>query len=293
MTRTHRIPGFAAAAFGLIVAGASAGQTWTFDVTTTGQDVSWTSPTSVDPTASVYATSYQITLVEVDVTWLGIPFNNINVTSQIPPELQSAAFDVPGPAPVALVNQPVVVPSPPEPPAFAGTLSFGLNAGGSGYATATNVTLGTMAINLGGIFGTQTVTLKSVRLAGQLSIHGAWYDLGNGKPGSTGTPAFTGAGPLSAGQPLTLTLAGAAPLVNSVLIVGLSQVNLPFAGGILVPAPSVLLFIPTDVAGGFALPAVWPAGIPANTSLYMQCWVLTPAGTAVDAASNALRAVAQ
>lgn len=272
---------------------ALAGQTWNFDVTTTGQNVSWTSPTSVATNAAVYAAKYQITLVEVDVTWVGIPFNNINVTNQVPPELQSAAFDVPGPAPVSLLNQPVVVPPAPTPPAFSALLSFGLNANGFGFANATNVTLGTMQVNLGGIFGTQTVTLKSVRLAGSLSIHAAWFDLGNAKAGSAGVPSFTGAGPLSAGQPLTLTLTGAAPSVTSLLIVGLSQVNLPFYGGVMVPSVDIVIPIPTDAAGSYALPSVWPSGVPANTSIYLQNWVLNPAGTKVDGASNALRAVAQ
>ena len=45
--------------------------------------------------------------------------------------------------------------------------------------------------------------------------------------------------------------------------------------------------------GGFSIPAVWPVGLPSGLSIYMQCWVLNGPGTAVDGASNALRAVAQ
>jgi hypothetical protein len=281
------------AAAALMATLANAGQTWTFDVTTTGQDVTWTSPTAVDPAASVYAVKYTITKVEVDVTWLGIPFNNIDVTNEVPPELQSAAFDVPGPAPIAALNTPVVIPPPPEAPAFAADLSFGLNAGGQGFASATGVTLGTLQVNLGGFFGVQTVTLTSVRLVGQLTIHAAWYDLGQGLAGTTGVPTLTGSGSLVGGQPMSIALAGAKPSSSTLFIIGLSTINLPFAGGIMVPSIDVLLTIPTDPLGGYVIPAVWPNGIPANTSIHFQSWVLNAGGTGIDGASNALRAVAQ
>ncbi len=272
---------------------ASAGQTWTFDVTTSGQDVTWTSPTAVDPAASVYAIKYLITKVTVDVTWMGIPFNNIDVTNQVPPEYIAATVEVNGPAPVAAMNQPIVVPPPPDPPALSAILSVGLNAGGYGYASATNVVLGTLVIDLGGIFGTQTVTLKKVRIVGQLTIHPAWYDLGYALAGSMGVPSFVGSGALAAGDPLTLTLSNAAPLAPTLFVVGLTQINVPFQGGVMVPSLNVILYVATDATGGFVLPATWPTGIPANTSIYMQCWILNPTGTAVDGASNGLRAVAQ
>lgn len=272
---------------------ANAGQTWNFDVTTTGQNVSWTSPTSVDPAASVYSTKYTITKVEVDVTWLGIPFNDIDVTNQVPPEYVTQTNEIPGPAPISVANQAVVVPAPPTAPAFAANLSFGLTANGFGNASATNVVLGTLVVNLGGFFGNQTVTIKSVRLVGSLTIHAAWFDLGNALAGSAGTPVFTGSGALSANAPLTLTLAGAAANRNALLIVGVGQLNAPFYGGVMVPTVDILITLPTGPAGGFALPAVWPTGVPANFSLYMQCWVLNAGGNGVDGASNALRAVAQ
>lgn len=69
---------------------ATAGETWTFDISTSGQDVSWLSPTSIDPSASVFTSSYEVTLVEVDVKWSGITFNNLDVTNQVPPEQLAA-----------------------------------------------------------------------------------------------------------------------------------------------------------------------------------------------------------
>ena len=271
---------------------AHAGETWTFDVTTTGQDVSWNSPTSVDPAASVYAVEYLISLVEVDVTWNGIPFNNIDVTNQVPPELQSDTVEVVGPAPVSAINQSIVVPPPPEPVAFSANLSMGLDAGGFGFASATNVTLGTLTVNLP-IFGNQLVTLTSVRLAGQLTIHGAWYDLGSGLAGTTGVPLFIGSGPLKGGTALTLTLANAAPSSAGILVVGVSQLDAPFFGGTMVPALDIILPIATNVSGDLVLPAVWPSGLPPGVSIYMQCWVINSTNTGVNGGSNGLRAVGQ
>ncbi len=271
---------------------AIAGQTWTFDVNTSGQDVSWTSPTSVDPAASVYEVDYNITLIEADVIFLGIPFNNINVTSQIPPDLKAASIEIPGPAPVQALNQMVVVPPPPDPPAFAATLSFGLNATGFGFASATNVTLGTLVVNLP-VFGNQTVTLTNVRIVGQLTIHGGWYDLGHALAGSTGTPVLSGSGALKAGTPVTISLTNAAQSSPTLFVVGLSQINVPFEGGIMVPSLDLITTIPTDANGSIVIPAVWPAAIPPNLSVYMQYWVLNSTSTAVNGASNGLRAVSQ
>lgn len=288
-----RIHWSSAAVLSVVAATAHAGQTWTFDITTTGQNVNWTSPTSVDPSASNYAVKYTITKVEVDVTWIGIPFNDIDVTNQVPPELQSAAFNVAGPAPISALNTPVVVPPPPTAPAFSATLSFGLNAGGFGFASATNVVLGTLQVNLGGIFGTQTVTLKSVRLVGNLTMHNAFYDLGFALPGTNGIPVLSGEGQLAANTPITLTLSNAAPLSTALFVAGVSQLNAPFFGGTMVPSLNVLFFLPTDSLGGIVLPATWPAGVPAGVSIYMQYWVLNGSSTGVNGASNALRALAQ
>src|SRR6187402_2819665 len=123
-------------------------QTWSFDQTTTGQDLSWTSPTAVAPNAAVYASSFVITKVEVDVKWSFITLNDLDVTGQVPPESLSGSGTLAGPAPVELVGQPVVVPPPPETPALSALLSLGLDASGHGYMTASGVQLGTMQVDL-------------------------------------------------------------------------------------------------------------------------------------------------
>jgi hypothetical protein len=173
----------------LLVAAAagSATETWNFDVTTTGNDVFWDSPTAVDPGAAVYSTTFELTLIEVDVTWQSIPFNNIDVTDQVPPEFQSGAESLAGPAPFDLVNSTIVFPDPPEPPALEADLVIAVDAAGFGSVSATNVSLGTLDLDLG-IFGVQTVNLVSVRIVGSVTVHATWFDLGAGLAGTAGVP---------------------------------------------------------------------------------------------------------
>jgi hypothetical protein len=141
---------------------------WGFDETTTGQDVFWTSPTSVNPAAALYVSGYELTLVEVDVTWIGIPFSNIDVTDQVPPELRLGAGADPGPAPVPLFNAPIVFPGPPAPTCLAALLLISLDAAGFGQLAGTDVVLGDCDIDIG--FGIVTVQLQSVRLVGTVAI---------------------------------------------------------------------------------------------------------------------------
>jgi hypothetical protein len=141
---------------------------WSFDETTTGQDVFWSSPTSVNPIAVLYVSGYELTLVEVDVTWIGIPFNNIDVTEQVPPELRTGSGADAGPAPLELFNAPIVFPEPPAPTCLAALLLISLDAAGFGQLAGTDIVLGDCDIDIG--FGIITVQLQSVRLVGTVLI---------------------------------------------------------------------------------------------------------------------------
>jgi hypothetical protein len=144
-------------------------ETWFFDETTTGQTVLWNSPTAVDPAAGAYDSTYVITLVEVDVSWLGFTFNDIDVTDQVPPDQLTSTSVEPGPAPVVIADQAIVAPPPPDPPAVAGDLVISLDAAGFGRLTASNIVLGTTVADLG-IFGMQTVNIESIRIAGSVTV---------------------------------------------------------------------------------------------------------------------------
>ncbi len=151
-------------------AAVAGGEIWFFDETTTGQDILWTSPTAVDPEAPLYHAEYEITLVEIHVEWLGIPFGPFDVTDEIPPEARAGAGDGPGPAPVTILDQHIAFPEPPKPPSLAADLAIGLDENGFGVLSATNVLLGTLTVDLGPPFGPQEVDLTSLRIAGQVVI---------------------------------------------------------------------------------------------------------------------------
>ena len=118
---------------------------------------------------------------------------------------------------------------------------------------------------------------------------GPWSDLGFGLPGAT-QPELWPTGSLVAGTPMSLLLHDAFPHAHAYLVLGLSELSLPFKGGTLVPQPLLVLpGPPISSAGSGTLSATWPAGIPARTSLWLQCWMADPSGPAGFTASNAVR----
>lgn len=123
------------------------------------------------------------------------------------------------------------------------------------------------------------------------AAEGPWTNFGKSKAGGSGVPHLYGQGPLTAGSPLTLTLAGAVPAAPALLVLGGAAANLPLLGGTLVPSPDfVLAGLVTDAAGGWQLASVAPAGLPAGFDVYLQAWLADPAAFAGAAASNGLRA---
>lgn len=113
-------------------------------------------------------------------------------------------------------------------------------------------------------------------------------DLGFGKPGTGGVvPAFTACGELSTGATADLLLADAPPVVPALLVLSLTDAELPFSGGVLVPLPDVLLGpVNTDADGAIPIPGVPGGGGPVD--LYAQWIVLDPGAFGGRSLSNAL-----
>jgi len=275
-----------------LTASVAHGTTWNFDITTTGNDVSWSSPTAVDPSAAGYTASYEITLVEVDVKWMGIPFNNIDVTGMIDPSLLSQTGYADGPAPIVVFDDSFLWPPPPQPPGVAADIVMGLDAFGYGYTNATNVYLGTVEIDLGPPIGIQTVSIESLRIVGHLTVYTTWYDLGNALAGTHGIPTLTGTGYLTGGEPMGISLTGALENSTAFLAIGFSRIDAPLYGGTLVPAPNIVVVLPTGASGSINLSTTWPDGVPAGFSTYFQYWIQDPAGPHGFAASNGLEGIA-
>ena len=104
-------------------------------------------------------------------------------------------------------------------------------------------------------------------------------------------PVLTGNGSLCGGSPITIDLSGAHPNSIGWLIVGLSELNGPFKGGILVPSPDIFMALPTNGSGAFSLNASLPGELPSQLATTLQFWVVDPQGVQGFAASNGLQLI--
>ena len=116
----------------------------------------------------------------------------------------------------------------------------------------------------------------------------AWTDLGSGLAGLSGVPQLAGTGPLSPSSGNQLQVSSANPSSPATLVVGLSQLDAPFKGGTLVPAPLLLVPLATNPSGALSLPFTWPSSVPPGMALYFQFWISDPGSVAGFAASNGL-----
>jgi hypothetical protein len=275
-SRTHLVSALCACLLAGTVHASDGELTWAFDVTTTGGDINWTSPTGVDPTASLFNTSYVITVAEVTVP----PFGVIDLTGVVDPALLSEADIVVGPAPVTLAAESIVFPDPPDPPSLSADITFGIDALGRGFFSAENVFLGSY---LG-------FSITQVHIEGTLTAHATWFDEGNGLAGTHGVPLLEGFGTAKPTELVTLTLSNALENSSSALVVGLFAINVPFKGGTMVPKPNLIFFgLPTDATGGSVFASPFPPGAPARFTLVFQHWVTDAVAPAGFSASNGLR----
>jgi hypothetical protein len=123
-------------------------------------------------------------------------------------------------------------------------------------------------------------------------VRGPWTWLGNGLAGTAGVPQLVGTGTLVGGEPAALNLTEAAPSAAATLVIGLSALNAPFKGGVLVPLPAALVSALTDAGGTLPLAATWPAGLPSGLEIYLQYWIVDATAPHGFAASNAVLASA-
>lgn len=169
MMRGHALMALAATL--VLQATALAGQdseTWNFNESTNGQDVFYVSPTNVDPSANLYDASYVITTVEVTVRVSIFTFP-VDVTDQVPPELLSNSSTNPGPAPILLFDDQITYPDPPTAPAIDANVRVELDAGGFGRLSVTNITLGSLLVDVPG-FGMVNAQLVGFRVAGSVTV---------------------------------------------------------------------------------------------------------------------------
>lgn len=115
-----------------------------------------------------------------------------------------------------------------------------------------------------------------------------YYEIGFGIPGIAGEPRQTGTGQLAEGHRVTLEVENGRPFALAFLVIGFSRRELPIKGGILYPAPDVVVGLPLDYTGSVSVPMRWPIWN-SNIELTTQFWVVDPAAMRGFAATKGLR----
>ena len=145
-------------------------QTWNFDLQTSGADTFYISPTATCNTAPDYQGIYEISLVEVTVSYLGFSFGPFDVTDQIPPDQITGEDSHDGPPPFTVLDDHIQYPAPPTSPTLAADMLIEVAADGYGHVSATNIILGTAVYDVGWPFGEVEVQLETVRVAGTVWV---------------------------------------------------------------------------------------------------------------------------
>ncbi len=118
----------------------------------------------------------------------------------------------------------------------------------------------------------------------------AWFDVGNGLAGTAGIPVLAGSGVLRTGASVTLDLTRGRAGSVAALALGLSRIDAPLLGGVLVPAPDLVVApLALDGAGSARLVFPWPE-TSSGFSMWSQAWIVDPGGVQGAAASNAVLA---
>lgn len=115
----------------------------------------------------------------------------------------------------------------------------------------------------------------------------SWSDLGNALAGTNGLPLLEGSGDLQFGDPTSIRLSNALPNTQGMFFVGISRMDLPIFGGVLVPQILIDLPMGTDALGEFEMFLDWPVHNVGMT-VYLQAWLLDAGGPQGLAASNAV-----
>ena len=156
--------------------------------------------------------------------------------------------------------------------AFASILGFGCDANGEAYVVSS------------------TSAGRLLRIEPADPIRGLGYSL----EGTNGDPILWGVGDLTSGSGLEINLRNAKESSVAALFVSLFNNPTAFKGGTLVTIPTlVTIGLATNGNGEMFLPAVWPAGVPSGTEIFMQYGIDDDAAVKNVALSNAIRLTAQ
>ena len=144
---------------------------WEFSENTNGNNVYWTSSTSVDPSADQYEFTYEITYVGVDIVFLGQIIGPEDVTSQIDPEFLFGTGLVNGPTPIVMMDEALEADADGDTEIdVAANIFMQINGKGFGQFNVTEVFLGDVMVDTGWPFGWQNVDIDRIYLDGYMNI---------------------------------------------------------------------------------------------------------------------------
>ncbi|MBT4530199.1 MAG: hypothetical protein HOC27_03255 [Phycisphaerae bacterium] len=144
---------------------------WEFSENTNGNNVYWTSSTSVDPSADQYEFTYEITYVGVDIVFLGQIIGPEDVTSQIDPEFLFGTGLVNGPTPIVMMDEALEADADGDTEIdVAANIFMQINGKGFGQFNVTEVFLGDVMVDTGWPFGWQNVDIDRIYMNGYMDI---------------------------------------------------------------------------------------------------------------------------
>ncbi len=116
-----------------------------------------------------------------------------------------------------------------------------------------------------------------------------WMDLDLGLAGSFGIPSLSAQGTGKPGTPYALVLEGALPGAQMAQAIGLSTAGVGLLGGTLVPSPDFISFgHMADGKGNYLGTGEFKSTAVPGLEIFLQFWVLDPAGPEGWAATNGL-----
>lgn len=157
---------------------------------------------------------------------------------------------------------------------------------GTGFATG-NATKDLAFGPSGDLFVSVNTTDRVLRIAAP------WTNLGFALAGAQGLPQMPPAGGAGPGAVTTFPLSQAANGSFGALVLGVTRVDFPLFGGVLVPNTDILLPYATTALGAASVSVLWPLALPPGIPIHAQAWTLDPAAAEGFSASNASRTTAQ
>jgi hypothetical protein len=153
----------------------------------------------------------------------------------------------------------------------------------SGLGVATALDGDTLVVGARATFGPPGVVYTFGGIA-------PWTELGGGLAGSAGLPALQVEGSLCGGDTIGFTIVGGKPKAPALVVIGLEATPQPWKGGVLWPAPQVVLPLALDLAGTGTLAFKIPGLQPSQQAVFAQGWIADPGAPAGLSATPAVTA---